>query len=80
MYSHTGIQLVHVAIEVSCHCCVIIVFDVKNVTLESINDSVFGLSYILDVTPVAFKTIYKTVTLGSAFSGCTVGFIVFNSP
>ena len=54
MYSHTGIQLVAVAMEVSCHCGVIIVFHVKNVTLESMNDSIFSLSFILDVAPVSF--------------------------
>ena len=42
MYSHSWIQLILVAVKVSCHCCVIIVFDVKNVTLESVNDSNFS--------------------------------------
>ena len=39
--------MITVAVKMSSHCGITIVFDVKNVTLESINDSVFGLSYIL---------------------------------
>ena len=39
--------------EMSSHCGFVIVFDVKYVTLESVNDSVFGLTYILYVAPVA---------------------------
>ena len=38
----------------SSHCGVAIVFNVKDMTLESINDSVFSLSYILCVVQVAF--------------------------
>ena len=54
MYSHSWIHLVHVTVDVSCHCCVIIVFDVKNVTIESVSDSIFSLSYVFEVVPVAF--------------------------
>ena len=58
MYGHLWIQLITVAAKVSCHCGVVIVFDVKNVTLESVNDSFSCLSYIFNVAPVAFQTIY----------------------
>ena len=37
---------------------VVIVFNVKHVTLESINDSIFCLFYIFDVAPVAFQAVY----------------------
>ena len=33
--------MIIMAIKVSCHCGVIIAFDVKNMTLESIYDSIF---------------------------------------
>ena len=36
MYGHVRIQIVIVAIKVSCHCGVIIVFDAKYMTLESV--------------------------------------------
>ena len=45
--------MITVAMKMSSHCGIAIVFDVKNVTLESIHDSVFGLSYILYMAPVA---------------------------
>ena len=54
MYGHLLIQFVIVAVKVSCHYSVIIVFNMKNITLESINDSVFSFSYIFDVASVAF--------------------------
>ena len=53
MYGHTGISMIIVAVKMSSHCGIAIVFDLKNVTLESINDSVFGFSYILYTAPVA---------------------------
>ena len=37
---------------------VVIVFNVKDMTLESVYDSVLSLSYILCVAPVAFYTVY----------------------
>ena len=76
MYDHTGISLISVAMKMSGHCGIIIVFGVKNMTLESIHDSIFGLSYIFSVPPVAFYTIYKVVTLACAFGNCIVGCIV----
>ena len=64
------------AVKVPCHCGIISVFDVKNVTLESINDSVFSLTYIFDVAPTAFQRVYKVIALASAISKCIVGFII----
>ena len=46
--------MIIVAMKMSSHCGFVIVFDVKYVTLESVNDSVFGLTYILDVALLAF--------------------------
>ena len=40
MYDHTGIGLISVAMKMSGHCGIIIVFDVKNMTLEFIHDSI----------------------------------------
>ena len=41
VYSLPWIQLIFVAVKVSCHCGIISVFYVTNMTLESFNDSVF---------------------------------------
>ena len=46
--------MIIVAMKMSSHCSFVIMFNVKYVTLESVNDSVFGLTYILYVAPVAF--------------------------
>ena len=54
MDGHLWIHLVNVAVKVSCHCSVIIVCNVKNMTLGSVSDSIFSLSYIFNVAPVAF--------------------------
>ena len=54
MYGDTGIGMIIVAVKMSSHCGVATAFDVKDMTLESINYSVLSLSYILCVTPVAF--------------------------
>ena len=54
MYGHTGTGMIIVAVKMSSHCDIAIEFDVKDVTLESINDTVFSLSYILYVAPVTF--------------------------
>ena len=62
--------------KVSYLCCVVIVFDVKNMTLEPIYDSIFSLSYIFDLALVAFQTIYEIFTLTSAICNCVVGFVV----
>ena len=56
------------AVKVPCHCGIVTVFDVKNMILVSINDSVFCLTYIFFMAPVAFQTMYKVVTLASAIS------------
>ena len=62
--------------KLSCHCGVIIVFDVKYVALESVNDSISCLSYIFNMTPVAFQAMYKVIAVASALSYCIVGFVV----
>ena len=67
--------MITVAVKVSCYCGVIVVFDDKYVTLESINDSIFCLSYIFDMAPVTFQAIYQIITLASALSYYVVGFI-----
>ena len=76
MYNHIGIGMIIVAMKMSRHSSFVIVFDVKYVTLESINDSVFGLAYILYMAPVVLQTIYEIVTLACAFSDGVVGFII----
>ena len=68
--------MITVAFNVSCHCGVVIVFDVKYVTLESVYDSVLCLPYILCMAPVALQAIYQVITLASALSHCIVGFVV----
>ena len=83
MYSHSGIQLILVAIKVSCHCYTVITFNVKNVTLKSTYDSIFSFLHIFDLAPIAFQTIYEIVTLTSVISNCIAGFVViqvFNFP
>ena len=68
--------MVIVALEMSCNCAIIIVFDVKYMTLESIYDSILCLSYMFNMAPVAFQAIYQVITLASAFGNCIVGFVV----
>ena len=46
--------MISVAMKMSSHCSTAIVFDVKDVTLESIYDSVFDLSHIIYMAPVEF--------------------------
>ena len=76
MYGNFKIQMI-VASKVSCHCGVVIVFDVKYMTFKSVSDSVFFcLPYIFDVSPITFQAIYQVITQGSAFSNFVVGFIV----
>ena len=83
MYSHSRIQLILVAVKASCRCCIVMVFNIKNVTLESIYNSIFSLSYIFDLALVAFQTINKIVTLTTAICNCIEGFVtaqIFNFP
>ena len=68
--------MVIAAIKLSCHCRVIIVFDVKYMTLESIYDSVFCPTYLVWNQLHSKQAIYKFITLAHAFSDCFVGFIV----
>ena len=67
--------MVILALEMSCYCGIIIVFDVKYMTLESIYASILCLSYIFNMVPVAFQAIYQVITLASAFDNCIVGFV-----
>ena len=73
---HTRICLITVALKTSSHCSIVSVFDVKYMTLESINNPVFGLTYILYVAPSALQTVYEIVTLACAFSYCVVDCII----
>ena len=50
--------MIFVASKVSGHCGVVIVFNVKCMTLESVYDSVLSLSYILCMAPIALNAIY----------------------
>ena len=68
--------MIIMAFKVSCHCGVVIVLDVKYMTLESIYDSVICLHYIFDMAPVTFQAIYQVITLARALSHCIVVFIV----
>ena len=77
MYDHARIALIIVTEKVSSHCSVIIVFDVIDMTLKSINDSIFCLAYIFDVAPITFQSIYKIVALACALGDSFVGSIVF---
>ena len=54
MYDHARIALIIVAKEMPGHCCVIVMFNVINMTLESVNDSIPCLSYIFDMAALAF--------------------------
>ena len=65
-----------VAMEMSSHCSIIVMFDVKNMTLESVNDSIFCLAYILDVAPFTFQAIDEIVALACALSDSVVGCII----
>ena len=76
MYGHVWVYFIIVASKVSCHCSVQIVFNVKSVTLESIYYSVFSLTYIFDMAPIAFNTIDQIVTLAGVLSGCIVSFVI----
>ena len=76
MYDHAWTGLIIVPMKVSGHCGAIVMFNVKDMTLESINDSVFCLTYIINVAPIAFQAIYEIVALACAFSNSLVGCVV----
>ena len=76
MYDHARIGLIIVAMEMSGHCSVIVMFDVKNMTLESISDSVFCLAYILNVASFTFQAIDEIIALACAFSNSVVGCVI----
>ena len=76
MYDHARIALIIVAKEMPSHCCVIVMFDVIDMTLESVNDSIPCLSYIFDMAALAFQAIYEIVALAGAFGNGMVGCVV----
>ena len=76
MYDHTRICLITVTMKMSSHCSIVIVFDVKHVTLESINNPVFCLTYILYVALSALQTVHKIVSLACFFCYFIVGCII----
>ena len=51
-------------------------FDVIDMTLESVNDSILCLAYIFDVAPFTFQAIYEIAALAGAFGDGIVGCIV----
>ena len=68
--------MIIVASNVSSHCGILIVFDVKDMTLESVYDCVLSLSYILCVVPDTFYTVYQVITLACAIYHCTVVLVI----
>ena len=76
MYDHAWIGLIMVAMEMSGHCSFIVMFNVKDMTLESVSDSVFCLTYILNVAPFTFQAINEIVALACAFGDSVVGCII----
>ena len=46
--------MITLAVKMSSHSGIAIAFDVKNVALESISDSIIGLSHMLYMASVAF--------------------------
>ena len=68
--------MIIVAMKMSCHCCIIVMFDVKNMTLESVNDSVLCSAYTFDVAPFTFQAINEIVAVACAFGDSIVGCIV----
>ena len=68
--------MIFVASKVSGYCGVMIVFDVKYMTLESVYDSIPSLSYIFSLAPIALYIIYQIVALASAISHCIVVLVV----
>ena len=67
--------MVVVSDEVPSYCGVGNTLNVKNVTLESVNDHVSSLSHIFDVAPIAFQAKIKVVTLADAIPDGIMGFM-----
>ena len=74
MDNHPGILVVDVAHKVPCYSCVRSLFTVKDVTSESINDSIYNLSHIFNVAPKTFLEINKIAVLIDSIPDGTVGF------
>ena len=45
-------------------------------TLESVNDSIFCLAYILNVAPFTFQAIDEIIAFACAFSDSVVGCVI----
>ena len=73
---HAWIAVIIMAMKMSCHCCVTVMFGVKDMTLESVNDSVLCLAYIFDVAPFTFQAINEIVALACAIADSVVGCVV----
>ena len=76
MYDHARIALIIVAKEMPGHCGVIVMLNIINMTLESVNDSIPCLSYIFDMAALAFQAIYEIIALAGAFGNGIVGCVV----
>ena len=62
--------------KVLCYCCAGSMFNVKNMTLEPISNSLFSLSCIFNVALITFQTISKIVALADAIPDSVVGFLI----
>ena len=49
-------------------------FNVKNVTLESIIDSISSMYHIVNVAPITFQAINKVIAFPGAITNGIVGF------
>ena len=76
MYDHAWIAVIIVAVKMSCHCGIIVMFDVKDMTLESVNDSILCLAYLFNVAPFTFQAINEVVALACALCDSVVCCII----
>ena len=68
--------MILVASKVSSHCSIVIVFNVKYMTLESVYDPISSLSYIFCLAPVALYAIDQIIVLAGTILHCIVGLVV----
>ena len=76
MYCHIWINMIFVASKVSSQCSVVIVFNVKYMTLESVYNSVSSLSYLFCLAPVALYAIDLIIVLAGAILHCIVVLVI----
>ena len=76
MYCHVWINMILVASKLSSHCSIVIVFNVKYMTLESVYDSVSSLSYIFCLAPVALCAVDLIIVLAGAILHCIVVLVI----